>query len=67
MEPLSCREATRLVLEGQDRGLTITERAKLQFHWGICAACRKFRGQADLMRDAMARWRSYRDDDTPGS
>jgi hypothetical protein len=59
----SCREATRLVLEGQDRDLSPTERAALQFHWGICAACRKFRDQAELMREAMARWRGYRDDD----
>jgi hypothetical protein len=63
MDRYSCREATRLVLEGQDRELTSAERAVLQFHWGICAACRKFRDQTELMRQAMARWRGYRDDD----
>lgn len=65
MDKYSCREATRLVLEGQDRELSTAERAVLQFHWGICAACRKFRDQTELMRQAMARWRGYRDDDRP--
>ena len=62
----SCREVTRLVLESEDRELNATERAALQMHWGICAACRKFRDQAKLMRDAVSRWRSYRDDDESG-
>lgn len=63
MDKYSCREATRLVLEGQDRELTTAERTVLQFHWGICAACRKFRDQTEVMRQAMMRWRSYRDGD----
>jgi hypothetical protein len=65
MDKYSCREATRLVLEGQDRDLTPAEHTALQFHWSICAACRTFREQAALMRQAMARWRGYRDDDKP--
>jgi hypothetical protein len=66
MDKYSCREATRLMLQGQDRELAAAERAALQFHWGICAACQKFRDQAELMRQAMVRWRSDRDDDKPG-
>ena len=62
---LSCREVTRIVLEGQDRKLWVTERMALQMHWSICTACRQFREQADLMRQAMTRWRSYRDDSKP--
>jgi predicted anti-sigma-YlaC factor YlaD len=41
-----CRQATRLMLQEQDRELTSTERAALQFHLGICSACRKLRNQA---------------------
>jgi len=63
----SCREVTRLVLESEDRELTAAERLALQVHWGICSACRKFRDQAQLMRDAMSRWRGYRNDDDSGS
>jgi hypothetical protein len=63
MDKYSCREATRLLLQEQDRELTTGESTMLQFHLGICAACRKFRDQAELMRQAMARWRGYRDDD----
>jgi hypothetical protein len=59
----SCREVTRLVLEGEDRELTPTETLALQMHWRICDTCRKFREQAQWMRQAMQRWRSYGDDD----
>jgi len=62
---LSCREVTRIVLEGQTRKLLVTERVALQVHWSVCAACRQFREQADLMRQAMTRWRGYRDDNKP--
>ena len=63
MEQYNCRQATRLMLQEQDRELTSAERAALQFHLGICSACRKFRDQAQLMREAMMRWRRYRNDD----
>jgi hypothetical protein len=59
----SCREVTRLVLESEDRLLTSTETLALQAHWRICDACRKFREQAQWMRGALSRWRSYRDED----
>jgi len=61
----SCREVTRIVLEGQDRKLSVTERMALQTHWRTCAACRMFRGQAETTRQAMTRWRGYRDDNKP--
>jgi len=62
---LSCREVTRVVLERRDRKLSVTERMALQMHWNICAACGRFRKQADLMHQAMTRWRGYSDDDKP--
>ena len=63
METYNCRQAARLMLQEQDRELTASERAALQFHLGICAACRKFKTQAETMREAMARWRGYRGGD----
>ena len=62
----SCREVTRLVLESGDRELTPTETLALQTHWRFCDARRKFRDQAQWMRQAMLRWRRYRDEDPPG-
>jgi heterodisulfide reductase subunit B len=66
----SCREVTRLVLESEDRELVLAERMALEVHWRICDGCVKFRDQAKLMREAMKRWRGYRDDGSdsgPGS
>jgi hypothetical protein len=61
----SCREVTRLVLESEDRELVLSERMALEVHWRICDGCIKFRDQARLMREAMKRWRGYRDGDEP--
>jgi hypothetical protein len=61
----SCREVTRLVLESEDRELPLADRLALQIHWRICEGCSKFRDQAKMMREAMARWRRYQDGDEP--
>ena len=57
----NCREVTALVLAGEDRRLGIVERVALRLHMQICAACPKFSRQVALMRQAMPRWRAYRD------
>jgi hypothetical protein len=58
----SCREVTRLVLESQDHELSLADRLALEIHWRLCESCTRFRDQADLMRQAMKRWRKYRDE-----
>ncbi len=58
----SCREVTRLVLESQDRELPLADKLALQIHWRICDGCARFKGQTELMREAMKRWRGYRDE-----
>jgi hypothetical protein len=50
---LSCREATRLLSEGQDRPLQFRERASLRLHLAMCASCRRFCRQLDVMRLAL--------------
>lgn len=60
----SCREVTRLVLQGQDRPLSLFERLLLRVHWRACDGCLRFNGQVQLMRQAVQRWRSYREDDS---
>ena len=59
----TCRDVTRLVLEGEDRSLTRGERWAMRFHWLICDACRHFRKQSADMRVAMDRWPQYRSKD----
>lgn len=57
----NCREVTALVLAGQDRELGLLERATVWLHMRICAGCPKFQRQVALMREALPRWRAYRD------
>lgn len=57
----NCREVTHLVLEGQDRPLSGTERVSLRLHWLVCDACRTFRRQSDTLRVALSRWQRDRD------
>jgi len=57
----SCREVTRLVLESQDRELSLADKLALEIHWRVCDGCVRFKRQADFMRDAMKRWRNYED------
>lgn len=59
---IDCREATRLVLEGQDRNLSLGDRVRLRAHLVVCRACPVFVRQARLMREAMGRWKRYSDD-----
>ena len=62
---LSCREATRLMLEGENRPLGPVERLQLRAHLAICTACTRFQGQVGFMRQAMGQWRAYRDSGVP--
>jgi predicted anti-sigma-YlaC factor YlaD len=57
----NCREVTELVLAGLDRRLGPVERVAVHLHLQICAACPKFNRQVALMRQALPRWRAYRD------
>ena len=60
----NCREVTRLILQREDRRLTLVERLAVRFHLRICLMCTRFTGQVDLMNRAMGQWKRYgeRDD-----
>jgi hypothetical protein len=62
----NCREVTRLVLERENRALTLVERIAVRFHLGICLMCTRFTGQVQLMNKAMAQWKHYTGEDEPG-
>lgn len=55
---LNCREATRLMLAGEDRRLRWRERVGVRLHLLVCKACARFERQARLMRRALDRWKA---------
>ena len=63
----NCREVTRLVLERENRALTVVERVAVRFHLGICLMCTRFTGQVKLMNRAMAQWKHYAEQDAEPS
>jgi hypothetical protein len=52
---LSCKEATRLLSQRQDRALSLGERLRLGLHLAICDGCRAVSRQVDFMRRALQR------------
>lgn len=56
---ISCREATRITLQAEDRRMPLAERLSLRLHRGICGNCRRFARQVRLLRQASARWRQH--------
>jgi len=64
LKKITCRQASHLVSEQQDRPLSWSERASLRVHLGICAGCVRISGQMDFLRRAMARYAGR--DSAPG-
>jgi hypothetical protein len=62
---IHCRDATRLVLQAEDRPLRWPDRLRLRAHLAVCAACPRFVRQVALMRSTMGSWRAYRDSEGP--
>jgi hypothetical protein len=60
---LTCREATRLLLEDEDRELPPADRIALQVHVKICFACQRFVAQLNFMRRATKAWRKHAESD----
>ncbi|MDR7299355.1 putative anti-sigma-YlaC factor YlaD [Pelomonas aquatica] len=59
---ITCREATEILLQGEDRSLPLAERLSLRLHQRSCGNCRRFARQVALMRQASARWRKFSED-----
>lgn len=54
---ISCKEASRLLSESQDRPLGWLEGLKLRAHLALCEMCMRFSAQIRIMREAMRRYR----------
>jgi len=57
---MNCKEAHKLVVQGQDSRLPLAQRLALRFHLFICNACTAFERQMAFLRAAC---RSYPGDD----
>ena len=55
---ISCKEASRLLSQSQDRPLGGFERFKLRAHLALCDVCSRFAAQLAVMREAMQRYRA---------
>ncbi len=54
MKMLTCKDASHLISERQERPLGFRERWGLRMHLWICANCRRFERQLALMRKALS-------------
>lgn len=52
---ISCKEASRLVSQSQDRQLSLGEQVALRLHLAICRGCRAFGTQLAFLRRAVRR------------
>lgn len=50
---LTCKDASRLISESQERPLGFRERWGLRLHLWMCDACRSFKRQMASMRKAL--------------
>ncbi len=55
---LSCRQATELMSQEQDRVLSLGERLGLRLHVWICTGCNNYRRQMSVLRAACRRFGS---------
>lgn len=53
---LSCKQATELMSQEQDRPLRLGERIGLSLHAWICSSCANYRRQMDVLRSACRRF-----------
>lgn len=53
MKMLTCRDASHLISERQERPLGFRERWGIKLHLLICVNCRRFEQQMALMRQAL--------------
>ena len=54
---LSCKDASVLLSQAQERALGPYERFRLRLHLSVCDGCTNFLRQLDFMRAAVRRFR----------
>lgn len=59
---MNCKQATRLMSQGQDRELSLSERLRLRFHLFICTGCTHYNKQLQMIGKAMKQLRQGKPD-----
>jgi hypothetical protein len=54
----TCRQATHLMLEQQDKPLRLNDSLALKIHLWLCKNCPRFQRQLDTMQRALSDWRN---------
>ncbi|MGB7501808.1 MAG: zf-HC2 domain-containing protein [Azonexus sp.] len=52
---LSCKVATHLLSEAQDRKLSLSEKLQLEIHLAMCKGCKNYKKQMRFLREACKR------------
>lgn len=60
---LTCRQATQLLSEKQDRQLLLKEQSGLQFHLMLCSSCRRFGKQMKTISELSKAYKKIDVDD----
>jgi len=47
---MNCRQATRLLSDAQEHGLSLKNRLALRMHMMMCSGCRNFAAQMETLR-----------------
>ncbi len=55
---ISCKQASHMLSQREDAPLPGWKRLLLRLHLAACDGCRRFSRQLDVLREAMARYRS---------
>jgi len=55
---VSCKDASRLLSQAEERPMSAWERMRVQWHLAVCVMCRAFERQLAFMREAMRKYRS---------
>lgn len=50
---MNCRQVTRLISEGQERELSLSEKVSLKMHLMMCSGCKNFSLQIPFLSQAM--------------
>ncbi|MBH2002164.1 MAG: zf-HC2 domain-containing protein [Moraxellaceae bacterium] len=58
---LTCRQATQLLSEKQDRQLVLRERSNLQLHLLVCRSCRRYGKQIKTLSQLSKTFIKYDD------